>query len=208
MFKNSSRNHAILKTPQLWFVILIIAVGWSRYLPLSHPELFNFTPVLALFFISGVFLKGHWSWIGPVSAVVVSDLILNPSYGANLFETFTLISLIVYIGIFALGKSIGKSPRTIPLFTGALASALVFHVITCGFAWLVNPAYVKSIAGFWQAQFLGEPGYTPAYLFLRNSVLSTLLFTGVFYWVFEKNMKEEIKTEKVLKPSGVQQIIR
>jgi hypothetical protein len=207
MFKNSSRNHAILKTPQLWFVILIIAVGWSRYLPLSHPELFNFTPVLALFFISGVFLKGHWSWIGPVSAVVVSDLILNPSYGANLFETFTLISLVVYIGIFALGKSIGKSPRAFPLFTGALASALVFHVITCGFAWLVNPAYVKTVAGFWQAQFLGEPGYAPAYLFLRNSVLSTLLFTGIFYWVFEKNMKEKIKTEKVLKPSGVQQII-
>lgn len=207
MFKNSSRNHAILKTPQLWFVILIIAVGWSRYLPLSHPELFNFTPVLALFFISGVFLKGHWSWIGPVSAVVVSDLILNPSYGANLFETFTLISLVVYIGIFALGKSIGKAPRAIPLFTGALASALVFHVITCGFAWLVNPAYVKTVAGFWQAQFLGEPGYAPAYLFLRNSVLSTLLFTGIFYWVFEKNMKEKIKTKKVLKPSGVQQII-
>ena len=118
MSKNSTQDYAPLKAPQLWFVILIIAVGWSRYLPLSHPELFNFSPVLALFFISGVFLKGHWSWIGPVSAVIVSDLILNPSYGANLFEIFTLISLAAYIGIFAIGKSMSKYPKTLPLLGG------------------------------------------------------------------------------------------
>ena len=203
MSKNSTQDYAPLKAPQLWFVILIIAVGWSRYLPLSHPELFNFSPVLALFFISGVFLKGHWSWIGPVSAVIVSDLILNPSHGANLFEIFTLISLAAYIGIFAIGKSMSKYPKTLPLLGGALMSAFLFHGLTCGFAWLVNPAYTKSLAGFWQAQFLGEPGYAPAYLFLRNSVVSTLLFAGVFSWIFSKNGEKSAKAEKVLEPSKI-----
>lgn len=49
MTKHLQSDSTLLKSPQLWLVILIIAVGWSRYLPLSHPELFNFTPVIALF---------------------------------------------------------------------------------------------------------------------------------------------------------------
>ena len=110
---------------QLWFVILIVAVGWSRYLPLSHPELYNFTPVLALFFISGVYLRGHLSWIGPVVAVIASDLVLNPSYGVGLFEPFTLISIFAYLGIFFLGKSIRSSKKIFPIFAGALGSALI-----------------------------------------------------------------------------------
>jgi hypothetical protein len=50
----------------------------------------------------------------------------------------------------------------------------------------MNPAYIKTIAGFWQAQFLGEPGYTPAYMFLRNSMISTALFTGLFSFTIQK----------------------
>ena len=203
MTTNLSSNSASLKSPQLWFVILIIAVGWSRYLPLSYPELFNFTPVLALFFISGAFLKGFWSWLGPITAVFVSDLLLNPSYGANLFETFSLVTIITYLIIFALGRWVQKSPRVLPLFAGAISSALLFHGLTCGFSWLINPAYAKTMAGFWQAQFLGEPGYAPAYLFLRNSLVSTLLFSAIFSWIFIKNGEKKLSTESALKTSNI-----
>ncbi len=187
--------------PQLWFVVLIVVVGWSRYLPLSHPEFFNFTPVLALFFISGAYLKGKSSWIGPVVAVIASDLILNPTYGQGLLEPITLISIIAYYGIFLLGKSIKSSKKTIPLFIGAVGSALLFHGTTCGYAWLINPAYSKTLAGFWQAQFLGEPGYAPAYLFLRNSLLSTILFTAVFSWVYNKNKEKRFFFGKTIQPT-------
>ena len=186
---------------QLWFVILIVAVGWSRYLPLSHPELYNFTPVLALFFISGAYLRGHLSWIGPVVAVIASDLVLNPSYGVGLFEPFTLISIFAYLGIFFLGKSIRSSKKIFPIFAGALGSALLFHAITCGFAWLVNPAYAKTISGFWRAQFFGEPGYAPAYLFLRNSIVSTILFSGIFSWIFIKNKEKRFLVGKTVQPT-------
>ena len=95
--QSKSKKEAQPRTiSQLWFVILIVTVGWSRYLPLSHPELYNFTPVLALFFISGTYLRGHLSWIGPVIAVIVSDLVLNPNYGMGLLEPFTLISIFAY----------------------------------------------------------------------------------------------------------------
>ena len=201
MQSNSKKETQSQNLSQLWFVILIIAAGWSRYLPLSHPELFNFTPVLALFFISGAYVKGHLSWIGPVVAVIASDLVLNPSYGAGLFEPFTLISIFAYLGIFFLGKSIRSSKKIFPLFVGALVSALLFHGITCGFAWLMNPAYSKTVSGFWQAQFFGEPGYAPAYLFLRNSILSTLLFSGIFSWIFIKNKEQRFFIGKTVQPT-------
>ena len=201
MQSNSKKETQSQNLSQLWFVILIIAAGWSRYLPLSHPELFNFTPVLALFFISGAYVKGHLSWIGPVVAVIASDLVLNPSYGAGLFEPFTLISIFAYLGIFFLGKSIRSSKKIFPLFVGALGSALLFHGITCGFAWLMNPAYSKTVSGFWQAQFFGEPGYAPAYLFLRNSILSTLLFSGIFSWIFIKNKEKRFFIGKTIQPT-------
>ena len=201
MQSNSKKEAQPQTISQLWFVILIITVGWSRYLPLSHPELFNFTPVLALFFISGAYLRGHLSWIGPVIAVIASDLVLNPSYGEGLFEPFTLISIFAYLGIFFLGKSVRSSKKIVPLFVGALGSALLFHGITCGFAWLINPAYAKTISGFWQAQFLGEPGYAPAYLFLRNSIVSTILFSGVFSLIFITNKEKRFFLDKTAQPT-------
>jgi hypothetical protein len=41
---------------------------------------------------------------------------------------------------------------------------------------------VKNIAGFIQAQTLGLPAYssTPTWMFLRNSMISDLIFTSLF----------------------------
>lgn len=202
--QNKISNNSI---SPIWFIIFIVAVGWSRYLPLSHPELFNFSPVIALFFISGVFLRGHQSWVVPVLAVFISDLLLNPSYGVNLLSSFTFVSIATYLGILFLGKFMNQSQRPLPLLIGATVSALLFHGVTCGFAWLVNPVYTKSLSGFLQAQFFGEPGYAPAYLFLRNSILSTLLFTAAFSWLFLRNEKRNTTPEYQGNSSKTEQTI-
>jgi hypothetical protein len=61
---------------------------------------------------------------------------------------------------------------------------------------LYNPVYPKSIVGLWQALTLGEPGYPPAYLFLRNSLLSDLLFTGAFASVCEWALAKQAQGKK------------
>ena len=50
------------------------------------------------------------------------------------------------------------------------------------FSWLSEPGYVKNFAGLIQALTVGLPQYsaTPTWMFFRNSVVSDLLFTGVF----------------------------
>ena len=179
----------------LWVFLLVVLVGWSRYLPFSYPELYNFSPVLALFLVSGCLIKSRLGWFAPVLAVLISDFFLNPRYGANFFELFSLVTLGVYIVIFLLGKSL-KRPSLPSLLGGSILSALLFHIVTCSFSWVMNNAYTKNFAGFWQAQIWGETGYAPSYLFLRNSIFSTILFTLLFLLVFSKLNKRDKVAEK------------
>ena len=184
---------------QTWILLAaVLLIGFSRHIPLSYPSLYNFSPVLAIFLISGAFLKGKASWATPMVAVLVSDLLINPSYGASLLEPFSLITLLSYGIIFALGKKVIAKTGVIKFSFGyGLCSALVFHALTCGFAWWINPFYAKNAAGFIQALTLGEPGYAPAYLFLRNSIMSTIFFSVLFYWVASydsnKSKREELR---------------
>ena len=167
----------------LFIFTLILAVGFSRYLPLCSPVLFNFSPVIAIFLFCGAYLRGSVSWIAPVLAIFVSDLLLNPSYGKNLLEPYMVVTLLSYALFWLLGKKLGKTCSFKNWLGGAILSALLFHVLTCSFAWIINPAYSKTISGLVQATILGELGYAPSYLFLRNCLLSTVFFSLSFRWV-------------------------
>jgi hypothetical protein len=94
-----------------------------------------------------------------------------------------LATLASYIAIWVLGRKLGNNKSACTWTAGAVGSAILFHVITCAFAWIINPAYMKNFSGLIQATVLGEPGYAPAYLFLRNSILSTVFFALCFRWI-------------------------
>ena len=170
-------------SPKLWIVGLIIIVGFSRHLPLDYPSLFNFSPTLAIFMFCGAYMKGLFSWVAPIVAIFLSDLFLSSSYGINFLEPFMLATLASYIAIWILGRKLGNNKNAYCWTAGALGAAILFHVVTCAFAWMINPAYIKNFSGLIQATVLGEPGYAPAYLFLRNSILSTVFFGLCFRWI-------------------------
>ena len=92
-----------------WFGLVFLVIGFSRYLPLDHPNLFNFSPVLAVFLISGAYLKNNISWTLPVGAIICTDLLLNPNCGVNLLEPFMLVTLFSYSLIHFLGKKMGTN---------------------------------------------------------------------------------------------------
>ena len=93
-----------------------------------------------------------------------------------------MITCLSYLLIFGFGKWMGPTRKLSYLAGGAIGSALLFHIITCSFSWIANPAYIKSVGGLLQAWTFGEPGFTPAYMFLKNSVLSTLFFSFALRW--------------------------
>ena len=164
----------------LWFGLILITIGFSRYIPIDHPSLFNFSPTLAIFLVAGSFLRSKFAFIVPIVGVILTDLMLNRDYGDNLLEPFMLVTIGSYFLIFFFGKKLGNQYSISKIFGAGIASAITFHIITCSFSWIANPAYVKSFSGWIQSLFIGEAGYAPSYLFLRNSVLSTALFSVLF----------------------------
>jgi hypothetical protein len=75
----------------------------------------------------------------------------------------------------------------IPVLVTAVCSSILFYVVTNTIDWYFDapipfsiPLYPKTFAGWLQALTVGHPGFPPTYLFLRNTVLSDLLFTSLF----------------------------
>ena len=168
--------------PGFYLVFIILLVGFSRYLPIDHPSLFNFSPVLAIFLFCGAYIKGSFSWLAPVIAIFLSDLFLNPSYGKNFLEPYMLTTISCYVLVWIIGHKIGNRSKFTNWLGGAILSAVLFHLITCTFSWILNPAYAKTTSGLLQSIIIGEPGFAPSYLFLRNSILSTIFFSVCFRW--------------------------
>ena len=194
-YSNSSSDGIINPKSPLFLFGLLVIIGFSRYLPLDHSDFLNFSPTLAIFLIAGAYLRGIWSWFAPLCAVFVSDLFLNATYGMNWLEPYMIITCLSYLLILGMGKWIGPTQKLSYLAGGAICSALLFHIITCSFAWFVNPAYAKSVGGLFQAWTLGEPGFTPAYMFLKNSVLSTVLFSFFLRWIISLQPEEITQRE-------------
>ncbi|MGC3992393.1 MAG: hypothetical protein QM796_22370 [Chthoniobacteraceae bacterium] len=141
---------------------------------------FDFAPISAIALCGSVYLPKRLAFILPLGALFLSDLILNAHYGASLISgemAFRYLALaIVGVGGYALRNTI-RNPM---LLGGAALASLWFYLVTNTGSWLGEPVYAKTFAGWVQAQTTGVPGYPATYLFLRNSLLSDLLFTGLF----------------------------
>ena len=84
------------------------------------------------------------------------------------------------VATFFLGKALSK--QSFPtLLAGSALSAIVFHLITCGGAWITDPLYAKNLEGLFQSVWAGPIGSKiPSWMFLRNLTAANVLFTGIF----------------------------
>lgn len=161
--------------PLILIVGLLIAFRiLGSLLPESLP---NFQPLAALFFC-GALLAPGWRGLAIPAGIwaITYPLGIGPVYNLPIFLT-TLLAL---VAIFFLGKAFAS--RGLPvLLLGSVASAVVFHLITNGAAWLGDPMYEKSLTGLWQSIWTGPPGSTiPSWIFLRNLTAANVLFTALF----------------------------
>ena len=129
--KNTSTSTNLNGKSFLCFGLILIAIGISRYIPIDHPSLFNFSPTLAIFLIAGAFLRSKYAFIVPIFGVILTDLMLNPSYGENLLEPFMLVTIGSYFLIFFFGKKLGNQYSISKILGAGIASAITFHIITC-----------------------------------------------------------------------------
>lgn len=165
---------------------LALVVGAAVYRLISATFLTglpNFSPVMAMAFCCGLFLPGALAAAVPLGCLFVSDLLLNAHFGQPLVSVGMVAAYACYL--FAIGSgTLLRGRGLLPLFGAVLGNAVLFYVVTNTMSWLGNVQYAQSVAGWVQALTVGLPGFPSTWTFFRNSVLSDLLFTGMFLALF------------------------
>jgi hypothetical protein len=144
---------------------------------------------MALTFCGAIYLRDKRLWFAPFVALTLSDLYLNHYYATVFHETWSWESELTRLLCFALalplGRIVARHKGWLTLVGGALASSLLFYVVTNTDAWRHDLHYAPTVAGWWQALTVGRPEFAPTYMFFRNTLASDLLFTGLFAFAME-----------------------
>jgi hypothetical protein len=187
-----------VKKKLLWPVLLILVFVLSRWPGLMPP---GFTAAYAILFCAGLYLPGRWGWFIPLCVLGGSDFLLNAFYSHGSFSAgkFILAELpvfLAYAGLIALGRAFeGKRPFWM-LVGGGLLGAIVFYIVTNTAAWLSDPGYPKSLAGWIQAITVGLPGYPQTWEFFRNTLMSGGIFTGLFVGAMKLTAEKSEESEE------------
>ncbi len=153
-------------------IILVLAV----YRVIPHPP--NVSPLAAMALFGGVYLADRkLAFIIPLFALVVSDLIIG------LHDTLPFVygafAVTVVAGIWLRDKL-----NVMSVAGTALATSLLFFVVTNFGAWLFNSGlYPMTSAGLLQSYVAGIPFYANT---LIGDVFFTALLFGGFY-MLERN---------------------
>ena len=175
-------------------MLMMIAFALTRW-PGLLPE--NFSAAYALVFCAGVYFPQRLAWWLPLATLFVTDVLMNVFYYVVApVSAYMVINYVAYVAIIALGRRFSTRASWIKLVAGGLLGAVLFYFVTNTAAWLQNPAYTKTLAGWIQALTTGIPGFPPTWMFFWKTLLSSGLFTGLFAAAMKLSEKTETADEK------------
>lgn len=186
----SSRNKLLIITAIIVFGVI------ARLLP-HFP---NFAPMGALALFAVAFYKRKYlALVIPGLAWWLSDLYLNnmiynSADGFTLFTADQFFSLFALILIVILGKRLFKKVNAPNVMIGSLSASLIFFVVSNLGVWMQGILYPKTVQGLVEC-------YSMALPFYRGTLVSDLIFTGVFFGAmhmitsFENKNKAITQTE-------------
>ena len=176
--------------------ILILACALYRVWD-SRPM--GFAPQIAMALFAGSISKDkRFAFLFPILSLFISDLIYQLLYMQGLstikgfysgqWQNYLLIASITVIGFFINKNRIGQ------IFIGSLAGAVYFFLISNFMVWIGggwdinNQPYPRSFSGLMLC-------YSEALPFFKWSVLSTLVFNGIFFGSYYLLGKTALKKE-------------
>jgi len=168
------------------FLLIVAAVAYRIVTGLAITSgttwLSNFAPMAAIALCGAAYFPARYKFTVPLIALFISDVVLNMHYGFSLFSPFVASHYLGFALVGGLGLLLRNRASLKTLLPASLAASLIFYVVTNIVSWAFDPGYVKNFGGLLQALTVGVPAYsaTPTWMFFRNSLLSDLLFTGLF----------------------------
>jgi hypothetical protein len=172
----------------LAIALMLLAAGW-RVAAVHVPALANFAPLMALTFCGAVYFRDRRMWLVPFVALTLSDLYIDRYYATVYHYDWTISGAAVrtacFVAALGFGAMVARRRSWLNLFSGALGGAVFFYLVTNTAAWLGDQDYAHNAAGWWQAMTIGHPQFSPTLLFFRNTLVSDLVFTGMFALTME-----------------------
>jgi len=160
----------LIKDKSVLFYILIILAILSRLLP--HPA--NFTPIGALGLFAGAYLTRQSAWLIPIAAMLISDFFIG------LYHPVAM--LFVYFGFIAsavIGRLILFHQRSIINLAGsALASAIIFFILSNLGVWFSGTLYPMNLTGLSECYLMAIP-------FFGNTLISQFVYVLLLFGAAE-----------------------
>ena len=159
MTSNPARLAALL--------LAIAAAAAMRLVP--HPP--NFSPIDAMALFSGAFVgRRALAFVAPLAALLLSDLLLG-FYPGMLFQ-YAAVAMIVPLGMVALARM-----GALRLTLAALASSILFFIVSNFGVWAVSGMYGHNLAGL-------AACYVAAIPFFQNTVAGDLFYAALLFGGF------------------------
>ena len=144
----------------LFCIVLILAGVLFRMVP--HAP--NFTPMLTIALMSGLYFKNKFSILLPIGIMLISDLFI----GSHAILPWIYFSFLI---IYFLGRLI--KDNSLHVLLGSIGGSILFFIISNFGVW-INGGYTYSIEGLVTCYMMAVP-------FFKNTLISTVLFSGIFY---------------------------
>ena len=155
------------KVRLLALIVAIFAAAAMRLLP--HPP--NFSPIAAMALFSGAYLpKRSIAFLAPIAALLLSDLFLG-FYPEVIFVYLSVAATVL------IGWALSRRKTAVRIGAAALASSLLFYLVTNFGVWLVMDYYPKTAAGLVAC-------YVAAIPFFQNTLAGDLFFTALLFGGF------------------------
>jgi hypothetical protein len=163
-----------------------------------HPEaLPNISPMIAVALVGSMYLPRAWGWLVAPVAMLVSGLAfiaVDQRTEGTMFSWMSLAALGFYAGVGWSALVLARNKSLLKIAGASVLCSVIFYLLANTFAWwanatpMVSPSYAPTLAGWWQANTVGLPGWQPTWTFLRNGVLGDLFFAGVLLAVFDREL--------------------
>ena len=175
-----------MKQRDLLIVVTCILIGFIYRLIPGTPH--NFSPIAAMALTGGLYVsRKSLALLIPLVALFASDLILNNTVGRIfftkhtgfvLFADYMLWSYLAFALTVGLGILLFRQKAISKILVGSLSATILFFVLTNFGTWLTAGIYPKTAAGLILC-------FEAAIPFLQNTLMSNLLFVGIFVGTIE-----------------------
>lgn len=177
------------KMQLLIFAALILLAVLTRLMP----ALPNFSPIIAIAIMSGLYFKDRiLKFLVPLSALLISDVLVNNVLYADHFEQFTVfysgfywtygcIALFILLTDKALMQKFHDSSlvqKSSIVGGSALLASVIFFLVSNFGVWVSGSLYPMTWSGLVSAYAFAIP-------FFHMNLLGNLVFAGILFGAFE-----------------------